>query len=845
MQRDDSDRRASRLPVGRTALLAALVCVAGLVLAGNLTNWKPGDLFTQRPSAHALAVMPVLLDNVPDDARWLAGGGQVLLQQVLQAVPEIRLLEMERVNQSLELLQIDPAGLREPQARSLARMMGADYLLRTRISHGDGGYRVRIELLNRHAGPLAAETLADSPVAGDALRGFLTGAAELVRKALSVQEHPDAETLVWIADGELYARASEAARLGQLAQAEELLGELLQAQVEFAPGWLLLARVQRDSQQPQAAAESLHRAITNSRPGSPSAYLAQARSARLAGDVPAAEIFLRRLIEQFPNDISARMELSELLMEQGLYPAAHRELRALVALDPEHPRGWYLLSRAAIISGESAVAVKKYLPRALAIHERLQDAAGRGDLLNAFGAAYQRLGQLPKAEAYFGQALKVRREEGDRRGSATTFGNLAALHSIRGEIDAARTLLQQALGELDGLEHPESLSDIHNQMGILEEEEGNYRDALAHYREALALRMTLEDVWLRAESKSNVGFMYFLLSDYDHALVYWNQARHNYRAADDAMGLVHLQQQLAQLEIQRGNWPRAFQLLQDSLNTSRAEGLVDEEMVAGAFLGRLAFLQGRFRAAEAAWESALRLVQERRDYRGIIEFGLWQVELTLALGQYDLAAQRLAQLRRPLESHAGRDQRVFANLLGGQVALARGDGELAQALLETAGSEINPDVPVPLQLRAETLAAQLGAAQLGAAQLDQVAGEAERNWRAHPLEYLQWLEVRAVAQRKAEEWAALEETLALARPVLDGLESYWRSYIFELMAYDSARQRGDASAAARGRVGKLYAELEAQVPEKSRASFRLKNPPPSWHTELAVRKLEESEGSVQ
>ena len=72
---------------------------------------------------------------------------------------------------------------------------------------------------------------------------------------------------------------------------------------------------------------------------------------------------------------------------------------------------------------------------------------------------YHGLGQLHRALEYFGQALPIRREVGDRAGEAVTRYNVAMIHHARGELDRAVAELEQVV-ELDRqVGHPDLQSD--------------------------------------------------------------------------------------------------------------------------------------------------------------------------------------------------------------------------------------------------------------------------------------------------------------------------------------------------------------------------------------------------
>ncbi len=68
----------------------------------------------------------------------------------------------------------------------------------------------------------------------------------------------------------------------------------------------------------------------------------------------------------------------------------------------------------------------EYYGQALPIMREVGDRAGEAATLNNIGAVYRGLGEPQRALEYFGQALPIRREVGDRAGEAVTLNNIGA-----------------------------------------------------------------------------------------------------------------------------------------------------------------------------------------------------------------------------------------------------------------------------------------------------------------------------------------------------------------------------------------------------------------------------------
>ncbi len=343
----------------------------------------------------------------------------------------------------------------------------------------------------------------------------------------------------------------------------------------------------------------------------------------MRGDLHASQQILKELVQRYPNDAEARLSLAEAYGAEGRFEEARRELLEVTRRDPGNPRAWFQLGRGAIMTGNPHRALDEYLVRALVIHNRLQDNAGRGDVLNAMGAAWEKLGDLDQAAERFREASEVRSAVGDLRGVTASLTNLATVDSYRGNYAAAESNLKRALEISQQLDDRQGMADLENQLGVLAEQRGLYREALDRYRQALKQRQQLGDQRTVAESYSNVGFTYLLLGEYDNAALYQQQARDLYQELEIPQGVAYTAQGLGQLALVRGDWAAASKAFLELLEASRELDLGALEGIAQSNLGRIAHYQGRYRAAFEHYRAARTALEPVGDPRGLAEVALF------------------------------------------------------------------------------------------------------------------------------------------------------------------------------------------------------------------------------
>ena len=78
----------------------------------------------------------------------------------------------------------------------------------------------------------------------------------------------------------------------------------------------------------------------------------------------------------------------------------------------------------------------EYYGRALPIMREVGDRAGEAVTLNNIGLVHNALGDRERALEYYGQALPIAREVGDRAQEAVTRYNMAMIYRARGEARA-------------------------------------------------------------------------------------------------------------------------------------------------------------------------------------------------------------------------------------------------------------------------------------------------------------------------------------------------------------------------------------------------------------------------
>jgi tetratricopeptide (TPR) repeat protein len=265
--------------------------------------------------------------------------------------------------------------------------------------------------------------------------------------------------------------------------------------------------------------------------------------------------------------------------------------------------------------------------------------------LNEIAQVQLSLGKLDEALASFTEALRLRREIGDKKGIGDTLIDLGGFYQGRGQYDDALKLIKESL-------------QIQREVG-----NQNY--------EALCL--------------NNIGNVYLAKSQYEDALTYFDRAlqlREKLKISSDIAETLH---NLAETSSKTGQYEQALAYYLRAIELRRSAGDKRNVAIESHSMGTIFDYQGRYGAAVSAHEEAV------KTFRELQERGFW---LAAVLGGYGDALNQIGRVedaRKNLEEalRVARDLSnsvLVAQMLNFQADgfFYQGDFKSARALYEQA-----------------------------------------------------------------------------------------------------------------------------------------------------------------
>ena len=240
------------------------------------------------------------------------------------------------------------------------------------------------------------------------------------------------------------------------------------------------------------------------------------------------------------------------------------------------------------------------------------DAAGDRDDGRALVEALRRLGSLRRRAHELAEALElvqrsydVARELGDDALAAEALNGIALVHLERGHWDEARSHLRRAL-EI-GSERPELRGRIQQNLGVIANIQGDFRNAMGHYRRSLDAFRDAQDQHGCMIAYHNLGMISADRQRWDDADEYFRATLEIAASTGDVRlrGLALLNR--AEVDIAKQRYEEARRGTEEALKIFDQLGERDGRSAAYKFLGVLYRETGRPLLAEARLKAAIEL----------------------------------------------------------------------------------------------------------------------------------------------------------------------------------------------------------------------------------------------
>jgi tetratricopeptide (TPR) repeat protein len=281
------------------------------------------------------------------------------------------------------------------------------------------------------------------------------------------------------------------------------------------------------------------------------------------------------------------------------------------------------------------------------------------------------------------------RQTGDLPGQARALNNLGLVDWQQGRYRQANDELLEALALFGQTGDQVGEALTHSNLGLVAWQQGRYPQATDHHQQAVAALHRIGDSVGEARSLGNLAVVYERLGRYQEATERLQEALTLFRHMDDLHGEAYTLINLGSVKERLGDYQQATDHLEQALALLRPVGDRYGAPYALAGLGAVEKQQGRHQQAIGHLEQALDLHRESGDRPGAAEALNNLGEVYLAAGQpddaraqHDTALDLAAQIGDRYQQARAHDGLAAAHRAGGNTELARAHWQEALSLYQ-------------------------------------------------------------------------------------------------------------------------------------------------------------------
>lgn len=330
-------------------------------------------------------------------------------------------------------------------------------------------------------------------------------------------------------------------------------------------------------------------------------YRSAAHAARGAGD------------RELEDAIGVELGSAHLQVGQPDSALHHTRNVAMEELDP----GFRALALSIIGDAHSALgrpdSAHVYYGRALTIYREMGDRTAEGIMLHNIGLNHAELGRPDSALVAFQQALVIAREEGNRRGEGQVLYALGDTHARSGRPDSALVYLAPAFTISRDVEDSQSQGMALGYVGSVHSDLGHPDSALTYLGRALQIARAHGDREQESTVLADMAFEQLSLGRPDSSLAYFREAMEIQRERGDKVGEASVLTGMGVVQYTLGRPDSAAAHERRALQLSREIGDRGLESTSLANLGHTYRELGRPDTGRVYLAEALDIARERHD----------------------------------------------------------------------------------------------------------------------------------------------------------------------------------------------------------------------------------------
>jgi len=568
----------------------------------------------------SVAVLPFFNGSGDPSLNWWGATISDSLVSDIGQSAHLHLVSSGRVQDVLRDLHISP----EPQPdastmRGIKEATGAETVISGELVKTGDQFRINATLHDLKGGgetQLSADatSLKDLPGAvtklAQQVREKLAAMSDVLKELQASSEHVLTESVTAL---QAYEEGLQLARSGDSAKAVDKFESATTDDPNFAMAFAKLGEVYFKQGNEVKAQQASRRALELSGKLPPGdRYLIEANHARIMHQTDTAITAFENLTKVNPEDSDAQFALARLYEGAARYDDARKRLDLVLAADPKYVDALYARGRIEI-KDDKPDASLYFLNQGLSLAIQFDNKQEKGNILNALGIAYDRLGKPDDALNNLQQALQAEKSINDEAGAIMTQINIAGLQDTIGDTKGAKANYLQAIESARKIDYKDGLALASMNFGSFYHDHGQYDEALNLTKQALQIYRDLGDKRNQAKCLNNIGSALNNKGQYQDALTNFDQAYQITNQLQLVGDATEALRNSGEMSFKLGQYQAAQSQFLKALNASKAAG--DKTMVAleSSALGALFAAQGEYDKALGALSDAIKGFADVKD----------------------------------------------------------------------------------------------------------------------------------------------------------------------------------------------------------------------------------------
>ncbi|MCE1201485.1 MAG: sensor histidine kinase [Bacteroidia bacterium] len=271
----------------------------------------------------------------------------------------------------------------------------------------------------------------------------------------------------------------------------------------------------------------------------------------------------------------------------------------------------------------------------------IEDSIENNPLIDSlFKKSQQQIYTNPDTARYYANvAMKIAEIEGSEYWKTVLLNALGVSYLVQADYVKASDYLFKSLQSAFKIGNKERIGRTYNNIGILNREIGNHRDALMYYLRALDMYESTGDLGNTANVLNNISVLYSELKNYEKALEYNYKSYELFKALNDSVGIHSTMSGRGRLYLESNVVDSAEYFIKESIKIAIRNNYRYGLSNSMRYLAGLSYSSGNYDSAITTYLESFKIAQEINAVNNEVSALFGMVDSYLKLGNFQKALE--------------------------------------------------------------------------------------------------------------------------------------------------------------------------------------------------------------